>query len=115
MSSTVRPILTTVRFNSTQGSTKSAADLAKRKALDEKDRLQADWDAKVVSYEDILPKTQNPTAVCLFRVSFPITPDSERLDRIPSSSMSENRMRLPRVLSHHPSTFPSLSCPMPSS
>ncbi|TEB39305.1 Rhodanese-like protein [Coprinellus micaceus] len=62
MSSTVRPILTTVRFNSTQGSTKSAADLAKRKALDEKDRLQADWDAKVVSYEDILPKTQNPTA-----------------------------------------------------
>lgn len=63
---TLRPVLAgSVRFNSTQQSSESPSDAARRKkALQEKDRLQKDWDAKVISYEDVLPKIQNPTPVC---------------------------------------------------
>ncbi|KAF9535571.1 Rhodanese-like domain-containing protein [Crepidotus variabilis] len=37
-------------------------EAAKKAALEKRDDLQRDWDAKVLSYEEFLPKTQNPSA-----------------------------------------------------
>ena len=50
-----------VRFNHRQ----AAEDLEGRRAeaRNKKDTMQADWDAKVISYEELLPKTQAPTPV----------------------------------------------------
>ena len=35
----------------------------KKAALEREDDLQRDWDAKPISYEELLPKTQSPTFV----------------------------------------------------
>ncbi|KAF8807191.1 Rhodanese-like protein [Phlegmacium glaucopus] len=40
---------------------KSPEWLAKKAALEREDSLQRDWDAKVLLYEDLLPKTQSPS------------------------------------------------------
>ena len=45
------------RFESTQ------APDPRRAALEAKDDLQRDWDAKVLSYEELKPKTQQPSPV----------------------------------------------------
>jgi hypothetical protein len=51
-----------VRYNST-APRKTPEELAKKAALKERDAIQKDWDARILSYEELLPKTQNPTAV----------------------------------------------------
>ena len=55
------------RLNSTQTSStkplKTLEQLAKKDALEKQDDLQRDWDAKVLPYEEFLPKTQNPSPV----------------------------------------------------
>ncbi|KAF5356332.1 hypothetical protein D9756_004256 [Leucocoprinus leucothites] len=62
-----RPTLTSLaRFNSSQApsSTKppSAPEQLKKKAtLERQDDLQRDWDAKVISYEELFPITESPT------------------------------------------------------
>jgi hypothetical protein len=43
-------------------------ELARKAALEREDDLRRDWDAKVVSYEELLPKTQNPSPVSQERV-----------------------------------------------
>ncbi len=35
----------------------------RRAALEAKDNLQRDWDAKVLSYDELKPKTQQPSPV----------------------------------------------------
>ena len=40
----------------------------KKAAQEREDDLQRDWDAKVVSYEELLPKTQSPSSVSQERV-----------------------------------------------
>jgi len=35
--------------------------LAKKAALEREDDLQRDWDARILSYEELLPKTQSPS------------------------------------------------------
>ena len=42
--------------------------IAKKAALEREDDLRRDWDAKIVSYEDLLPKTQSPSPVSQERV-----------------------------------------------
>ncbi|RXW24737.1 hypothetical protein EST38_g1122 [Candolleomyces aberdarensis] len=49
-----------VRYNST-APPKTPEELAKKAALKERDAIQRDWDAKIISYEELLPKTQSPT------------------------------------------------------
>ena len=68
-----------VRFNSTQ-SPSSSSDLPptadtpgkrqrspeealKKASLEKQDDLQRDWDAKILTYEEFLPRTQNPAPV----------------------------------------------------
>ncbi len=51
-------------------------ELAKRATLQKRDDIQRDWDAKVLTYEEFLPKTQNPSPVRL-----------SRFDSFPSSSL----------------------------
>ena len=41
----------------------------KKAALERQDNLQRDWDAKPVSYEELLPRTQSPSYVSRERVS----------------------------------------------
>ncbi|CAA7264702.1 unnamed protein product [Cyclocybe aegerita] len=59
-----------IRFNST--ATPPASDssskppktpeqLAKKAALERQDDLQRDWDAKILTYEELLPRIQNPS------------------------------------------------------
>ncbi|TFK23120.1 endoplasmic reticulum protein [Coprinopsis marcescibilis] len=55
-----------VRWNSNQApasgkSPKTPEELAKKAAYEKHNDLQRDWDAKVLSYEELLPKTQSPT------------------------------------------------------
>lgn len=64
--------LNSIRLNSTQTPTptpfkrpKTAAEIARRAALEEKNDLQRDWDAKVITYEDFVEKTENPSNVRL--------------------------------------------------
>ena len=40
----------------------------KKAALEREDNLQRDWDAKPISYEELLPKTQSPSPVSQERV-----------------------------------------------
>lgn len=47
---------------------KTPAMLAKKAALERQDDLQRDWDAKVISYAELLPKTQSPSPVSQERV-----------------------------------------------
>jgi hypothetical protein len=49
-------------------SVKSPKELAKKAALEREDNLQRDWDASVVSYEELLSKTQSPSPVSQDRV-----------------------------------------------
>lgn len=81
---TRRPFITTVtrlssnyplRWNSSQANgslplkrEKTPEMLAKKAALEREDDLQRDWDAKVVSYVELLPKTQSPSPVSQDRV-----------------------------------------------
>ncbi|KAF5337241.1 hypothetical protein D9611_003247 [Ephemerocybe angulata] len=56
VSPSFRPMLSSsARFNSNQ-----APNPAKKAAVEDY-KLQKDWDAKVLSYENLLPKTQSPT------------------------------------------------------
>ncbi|TFK41390.1 endoplasmic reticulum protein [Crucibulum laeve] len=55
-----------VRFNSTQPPSSTKAPLtpeqqAKREIHDRQDNLQRDWDAKVLTYDELLPKTESPS------------------------------------------------------
>ncbi|KAF8168330.1 Rhodanese-like domain-containing protein [Crassisporium funariophilum] len=60
-----------VRLNSTQPPLASSSsvnkppktpeELAKKAALEARDDLQRDWDAKVLTYEELLPKTESPS------------------------------------------------------
>ena len=48
---------------------KTPQELARKAALEREDDLQRDWDAKVVTYAELLPKTQSPSSVsrkCVF-------------------------------------------------
>lgn len=38
-------------------------ELNKKAALEREDDLRRDWDAKVISYAELLPKTQSPSPV----------------------------------------------------
>ncbi|PPQ90474.1 hypothetical protein CVT25_014992 [Psilocybe cyanescens] len=68
---TARPaVLRTVRFNSTQPlntpsptakAPKTPEEEEKKLTLEKEDDMQRDWDAKVITYEDFLPKTRNPS------------------------------------------------------
>jgi hypothetical protein len=64
-----RPAFTqSIRFNSSEpvSSAKQALDPAKvlrKQALERQDDLQRDWDAKVLSYDELLPITESPTPV----------------------------------------------------
>ena len=71
-----------LRWNSSQhkqanGSSllKNENDKAKKAALEREDDLQRDWDAKVISYVELLPKTQSPSTVSLRTVSFHVYSD----------------------------------------
>ncbi|KAJ7900104.1 hypothetical protein B0H14DRAFT_2672283 [Mycena olivaceomarginata] len=51
------------RFESTLSPPEPDKHAAARKAAQERsDDLQRDWDAKVITYEELLPKTQSPSA-----------------------------------------------------
>lgn len=39
-------------------------EVAKKAALERQDDLQRDWDTTILSYEEFLPRTQNPSPVC---------------------------------------------------
>ncbi|PPR01174.1 hypothetical protein CVT24_006050 [Panaeolus cyanescens] len=59
-----RPALLSVRLNSSDAAAKppkTPEQLAKKAALEARDNLQRDWDAKILSYEELLPKTQSPS------------------------------------------------------
>ncbi|KAH9487150.1 Putative thiosulfate sulfurtransferase, mitochondrial [Psilocybe cubensis] len=64
----VRPaVALSVRFNSTQPPSSTKAfktpeEQERRQQLDLQDKMEKDWDAKVITYEDFLPKTENPSA-----------------------------------------------------
>ncbi|EAU93314.1 endoplasmic reticulum protein [Coprinopsis cinerea okayama7 len=52
------------RFNSSQAPSKppkTPEQLARKEAFEKQDDLQRDWDAKVLTYNELLPKTQSPT------------------------------------------------------
>jgi len=42
---------------------KTPEELQKKAALERLDDLQRDWDAKIISYEDLVPITESPTPV----------------------------------------------------
>lgn len=60
-----RPALLSVRLNSSDSgkAPKTPEQQAKKAALEARDNLQRDWDAKILSYEELLPKTQSPSPV----------------------------------------------------
>lgn len=43
---------------------KTPEELRKKAALEREDDLRRDWDAKVIPYAELLPKTQSPSPVC---------------------------------------------------
>lgn len=79
-----RPVITATRLPKTYplrwNSSQTALDgsllpkhktpeiLAKKAALEREDDLQRDWDAKVISYVELWPKTQSPSPVSQERV-----------------------------------------------
>jgi hypothetical protein len=64
-----RPALASlVRFNSSQAPSSSKPPLTPeriklKEALERQDDLQRDWDAKILTYEELLPITESPTHV----------------------------------------------------
>lgn len=68
---TAKPALTSfVRLSSSEvpPSTKrpkTPEELLKKAALERLDDLQRDWDAKIITYEDLVPITESPTPVCI--------------------------------------------------
>lgn len=42
---------------------------ARKAALEVKDSLQKDWDAKVLTYEELKPRTLQPSPVCVMLLS----------------------------------------------
>jgi hypothetical protein len=50
-----------VRFNSS--GLKPQTPSEKKAALERLDDLRRDWDARILTYEELKPKTQNPTPV----------------------------------------------------
>lgn len=64
-----RPVFTHfVRFNSSQtpSSTKpplTPEQIKRKEALEREDDLQRDWDANILTYEELLPITESPTPV----------------------------------------------------
>ena len=54
-----RPVVGYVRFESTK-----AQDI-RRQMLEARDDLQRDWDAPTISYEELKPRTLQPTEVCV--------------------------------------------------
>ncbi|KAF8624783.1 hypothetical protein AX15_005673 [Amanita polypyramis BW_CC] len=50
-----------IRFNSSQSKTQSPDKQAKKEALERFDDLQRDWDARILTYDELKPKTQSPT------------------------------------------------------
>ncbi|KAF9014939.1 endoplasmic reticulum protein [Cyathus striatus] len=54
-----------IRLNSTVPRAKKVRtpeEQAKKAALERQDDLQRDWDARKLKYEELIPKTENPTA-----------------------------------------------------
>ena len=51
----------TVRFNSSQPKTQSLDKQAKREDLERLNDLLRDWDARILTYDELKPKTQSPT------------------------------------------------------
>jgi rhodanese-related sulfurtransferase len=72
------------RFESTLSPPEPDKHAAARKAAQERsDDLQRDWDAKVITYEELLPKTQSPSAVRISEPAWAIlmrTQDSYLID-----------------------------------
>jgi len=59
-----------VRLNSSEAppstkKPKTPEELQKKAALERHDDLQRDWDAKIITYEDLVPITESPTPVHL--------------------------------------------------
>lgn len=54
---------------------------ARKEMFEKMDDLQRDWDGNILSYEDFLPKTQNPSPVRVARCAYydPNASSSERL------------------------------------
>jgi len=65
----VRPAFTqTIRFNSSESAPPSKPPLdpeklLRKQALERQDDLRRDWDAKVLSYDELVPITESPTPV----------------------------------------------------
>lgn len=60
------------RFESTAAPASHAAsvpDDLKKQRLREQDALQRDWDATVLSYEELKPRTEQPNSVSIFHFS----------------------------------------------
>ncbi|TFK76869.1 hypothetical protein BDN72DRAFT_830038 [Pluteus cervinus] len=54
-----------VRLQSTKPNPPSEQQAAIKAALEKNDNLQRDWDAKVLTYLELKPRTESPTAVRL--------------------------------------------------
>lgn len=90
-----------IRHNSSQtpSATKpplTSEQIEKKQALKRQDDLQRDWDAKILSYEELVPITQSPTPVslssrCILREHF--SKLNLVLDRIRTLLTFENRTK----------------------
>ena len=64
-----KPVVTSfIRLNSSEAppptkKPKTPEELQKKAALERHDDLQRDWDAKIITYEDLVPITESPTPV----------------------------------------------------
>jgi len=58
-------VLHSIRYNSTQTPKPplTAEQQIKKDALKRQDDMQRDWDARVLTYAELVPKTENPTPV----------------------------------------------------
>ena len=69
-------VIQSVRFETTKASPKTPYQQALKAAQKQNDDLQRDWDAKELTYEELKPRTNSPTPVCVHGLLSNITHDT---------------------------------------
>lgn len=81
-------------------------EVAEKAALEKQDDLRRDWDAKILSYDEFLPRTQNPSPVRGFSRYSSLFYELYCLIRTLISSMCVKKRKPCREWSQARSTFP---------
>jgi len=95
-----KPAVTSfVRLNSSEAppstkKPKTPEELQKKAALERQDDLQRDWDAKIITYEDLVPITESPTPVHILSYSLYTRVCTYQFHRTLILLMFVSRMRL---------------------